>query len=287
MSISSIQSSIQRVQTDISDLHRSLSDASSKEADKSQRISQIQNSLTSTSSASTVQSKQKEIARLQSEIARLQKDKADLNKRIADKTKDLHRHQSELSREEERERKKIRDADRRYQHEQEVYHRNLSHQLESHRRQIHTIQKAAQLVEGEAQMKHDLFISHASEDKDDFVRPLAEALTGLGLRVWYDEFQLRVGDSLRRSIDRGLANSKYGVVILSSSFFAKNWPQYELDGMVAREMDGVKVVLPIWHKVTKNEVMAYSPSLADKVALNSSLLAIEEIAKQLAEVVRA
>ena len=136
-------------------------------------------------------------------------------------------------------------------------------------------------------MKHDLFISHASEDKDDFVRPLAEALTGLGLRVWYDEFQLRVGDSLRRSIDRGLANSKYGVVILSSSFFAKNWPQYELDGMVAREMDGVKVVLPIWHKVTKNEVMAYSPSLADKVALNSSLLAIEEIAKQLAEVVRA
>ena len=73
--------------------------------------------------------------------------------------------------------------------------------------------------------------------------------------------QLKVGDSLRRSIDRGLANSKYGVVVLSSAFFAKNWPQYELDGMVAREMNGVKVVLPIWHKVSKDEVLSYSPTL--------------------------
>ncbi len=131
--------------------------------------------------------------------------------------------------------------------------------------------------------KYDLFISHASEDKD-FVGPLAQALSALGISVWYDEFQLKVGDSLRRSIDRGLADCRYGVVVFSSAFFEKQWPQYELDGLVAREMNGVKVILPIWHKVTKDEVMNYSPSLADKVALNSSLLSIEEIAKELAEV---
>jgi hypothetical protein len=49
-----------------------------------------------------------------------------------------------------------------------------------------------------------LFISHASEDKEDFVRPLAETLQQLGVKVWYDEFTLKVGDSLRRKIDSGL-----------------------------------------------------------------------------------
>lgn len=285
MSISSIQSSIQRVQSDISDLYRKLSDASRKEADKGERIAQTQSSLSSTTSASTLQSRLREVARLQDEITRIQKDKADLNKRIADKTKDLHRYQSDLYREEERERKKAEEADRRRQREQEQHQRQLARELEAQRQQVHMLSQIPHVAKTEEQMQHDLFISHASEDKDEFVRPLAEALTALGLRVWYDEFQLRVGDSLRRSIDRGLANSRYGVVVLSSSFFAKNWPQYELDGMVTREMNGVKVVLPIWHKVTKNEVMEYSPSLADKVALNSSLLSIEEIAKQLNDVV--
>ena len=61
----------------------------------------------------------------------------------------------------------------------------------------------------------DVFISHASEDKDDFVRDLANSLQRHGLKVWYDEFTLRVGDSLRRSIENGLKNSSYGVVVLS------------------------------------------------------------------------
>ena len=133
--------------------------------------------------------------------------------------------------------------------------------------------------------EYDLFISHASEDKEEFVRPLAETLEDLGIKVWYDEFTLRVGDSLRKNIDHGLVNSRFGTVILSSSFCSKNWTQYELDSMVAREMDGHKMILPIWHKVTKNEVMKFSPALADKVALNTSISSIEEIAGKLAEVI--
>jgi len=133
---------------------------------------------------------------------------------------------------------------------------------------------------------YDVFISHATEDKDEVVRPLANALVAEGLRVWYDEFELRIGDSLRRKIDSGLARSRFGVVVLSHSFFAKNWPQYELDGLVTREMTGEQVILPLWHRITKSEVMAQSPSLADKLARSTSDFTIEEIAKEIADVIK-
>jgi hypothetical protein len=131
----------------------------------------------------------------------------------------------------------------------------------------------------------DVFVSHAAEDKDEIVRPLAVALKSLGLSVWYDDFELRLGDSLRRKIDAGLAKSRFGVVVLSPSFFAKNWPQYELDGLVSREMNGEQVILPLWHKVTKAEVISYSPSLADKVARNTVDATVQEIAQEIAEMV--
>ncbi len=112
----------------------------------------------------------------------------------------------------------------------------------------------------------DVFISHAWEDKDSIARPLAKALQAAGLRVWFDEFTLRVGDRLSRSIDLGLANSRYGVVILSPSFFAKEWPQKELAGLVTREDDGSVVILPVWYNITAQQIRRYSPSLADRVA---------------------
>ena len=117
--------------------------------------------------------------------------------------------------------------------------------------------------------EYDAFICHASEDKEDFVRPLANALHGKGMNIWYDEFSLKVGDSLRRSIDLGLTKSKYGIVVLSPNFFKKDWPQKELDGLTALEVEGRKIILPIWHKVNKQDVMEYSPVLADKIAISS------------------
>jgi hypothetical protein len=116
----------------------------------------------------------------------------------------------------------------------------------------------------------DVFISHASEDKDDFVRPLAERLRREGLRVWYDDFTLTVGDSLRRSIDRGLARSRHGVVVVSPNFLKKEWPQKELDGLVAREVGGAKVILPVWHSISADQIRAYSPILADRLAVSSA-----------------
>lgn len=140
--------------------------------------------------------------------------------------------------------------------------------------------------EGE-QKEFDVFISHASEDKDEIVRPLAQALKAGGLKVWFDEFELQIGDSLRRKIDKGVASSKFGVVVLSKSFFNKGWPNYELDGLVTRSVTGEQVILPIWHNISKSEVTAYSPSLADKLARNTATHTVEEIAKEIIEVIAA
>lgn len=132
----------------------------------------------------------------------------------------------------------------------------------------------------------DVFISHASEDKDDVVRPLAQALQAAGLGVWYDEFELRIGDSLRKKIDKGLGASRFGIVVLSKPFFGKGWTNYELDGLVTRAVSGDQIILPIWHNVSKSEVMSYSSSLADKVARNTAMHTVQEIADEIVELIR-
>lgn len=131
----------------------------------------------------------------------------------------------------------------------------------------------------------DVFISHAHEDKDTVVRPLAEALRRQGLEVWYDEFTLEMGDSLRESIDFGLSRSHFGVVVFSPAFLTKRWTQYELNGLVGREMAGRKVILPIWHDITPEQLMGYSPAFADRVARQTSATSIEKIAREIAEIV--
>ena len=132
----------------------------------------------------------------------------------------------------------------------------------------------------------DVFISHASEDKDGFVRPLATALNALGVSVWYDEFSLRLGDSISQSIDLGIARSRHGLVIISRAFIEKPWPEYELRGLVTREIAGSGTILPIWHGVTHKNVVSFSPSLADKLALRTSESTAADIAVQILAVVR-
>jgi hypothetical protein len=133
---------------------------------------------------------------------------------------------------------------------------------------------------------YDVFISHASEDKDSIVRSLATALTAQGLKVWYDELTLRIGDSLRQKIDRGLANSRVGLVVLSPSFISKGWTNYELDGIVTRTVSGEQILLPIWHNITKQQIIDFSPSLADKVARSTATHTVEEISTEIAELLQ-
>ncbi|HEX4826343.1 MAG TPA: toll/interleukin-1 receptor domain-containing protein [Candidatus Polarisedimenticolaceae bacterium] len=135
-------------------------------------------------------------------------------------------------------------------------------------------------------MLYDVFICHASEDKDEIARPLATALASQHIEVWYDEFSLRLGDSLRESIDRGLARSRHGLVVLSEAFFSKRWPQWELNGLVARQMRGdERVIIPIWHKVSRDDVLEFSSPLADLVAVSTDD-GIPAVCREILRVVR-
>lgn len=130
----------------------------------------------------------------------------------------------------------------------------------------------------------DVFISHASEDKDAIARPLVEQLRILMVSVWFDEYELMLGDSLRARIGDGLRHSRVGVVILSPSFFGKRWPQWELDGLNARQIAGEpNVILPVWHDVDVDDVQLYSAQLADVVAARSSD-GVEAIANRIVHV---
>lgn len=122
----------------------------------------------------------------------------------------------------------------------------------------------------------DAFISHASDDKE-FVRPLVSILRRLGYRVWFDEQELRVGDSLRALIDNGLSKSRVGIVVLSPAYFRKKWTTDELDALID------KPVLPIWHDIGLEEIRKHSPLLASKVGINTRDKSLADVAIELAE----
>lgn len=131
------------------------------------------------------------------------------------------------------------------------------------------------------------FISHDSRDKDSLVRELALELSKLMCPVWYDEYSLKVGDSLRANIEQGLKETKKCVVILSPNFLSnEGWGKAEFDSIFTREIiEKNNVMLPIWHNVGVQEVYQYSPRLADKVGLNSSI-GIPELARKLSNVIK-
>lgn len=297
MSISTINSSITRTQNEIAALHKKMSLETKKEADCNSRIAQIERGITKTTSPSTLKSKLAETDRKKNEIARIHVKIADLRKKLSDKEGKLSKFKQDLLKEEEKvrkkqaaaeekERRRLAELEKKKQREQLAYQKQLQAEIRKTSLMATEVKNSVDNVTLQSNVDYDLFISHASEDKDEFVRPLAEALENMGIKVWYDEFTLKVGDSLRKSIDHGLIKSKFGTVILSADFCSKNWTQYELDSMVAREMEGHKMILPIWHKITKDEVMNFSPALADKVALNTSIQSIQEIAEELKSVIK-
>lgn len=126
------------------------------------------------------------------------------------------------------------------------------------------------------------FISHDSRDKDDVARPLALQLNKLMCSVWYDEYSLQIGDSLRGSIEKGLKECKKCVLVLSPNFLSnKGWTKVEFNSIFTREIiQASNLVLPIWHNVTREQVYDYSPSLVDRLAADWAK-GTEEVARQI------
>lgn len=278
MSSNTYRRNIESVNRELASLNKKLADERKKEAGKASRIGQVNRSITKSTSTSSLQSKAREIDRLNRDVEQSKKKQAEISKQIANKEKKKHDNEQRLMKEQLR--------------EQKSFEKQQKSTLDKYKKQIPreiavSVTQRLGIQDNDVRKSHDVFLSHASEDKDDFVRPLANALQDRGIDVWYDEFSLSVGDSLRESIDLGLGSSRFGVVVFSSAFFAKNWPKHELNGLVTKEMaGGDKVVLPIWHKVSRDEVAHFSPTLADKVALNTGIQSLDEIVEQLVEVIR-
>jgi len=280
MNIQSITSQIANIDRDINSLEKSIQSIESNISRKQKEANDILTKMSKEKDLKKIVNYQKDYNKKNDEVRNLEKTKTPKSKSLTDKQKKKYELQSNLSKEGQKEREKTKKEQKEILSIQQQITREMQYQknLSLHSIDIFKPRENKYDVQSD---NYDVFISHASEDKDEFVRPFAVYLEENGIKVWYDEFRLQIGDSLRRNIDNGLKRSRYGIVVLSEAFFNKEWPQRELDGLFAREVNGEKVILPIWHKISKNEVIKYSPIIADMLAINTSIFTIEEIAQQI------
>ena len=285
MDSSYYQNQVNRLEKEIADLLEKIADENKKVTDKRKQINSVNSSINKRTSISGRNYRKLQIEVYKKDIFNCKTKIAKHKKNIASKSSELVRMKQELVKTRQSEKKKQQDKQLKSQ-------KQLQNNIEIQKAQLKTLSTQNYSAQNkklsanedltESNKQYDFFISYASEDKDDIAGDLAVKLKNSGFKVWYDEFELKIGDSLRKKIDYGLSNAKYGIVIISHSFFEKNWTEYELNGLLAREMNGHEVIiLPIWHKITKDEVLKYSPPLADKFALDTSRHTIEYIVEHL------
>lgn len=277
MSLASDRNAFNRLNSDLAHLRKQEAEQVRKEADANKRANSAMNRASKTSSASTAASYIREAEREIKKAESAQSQRAAITKRIADKSIAIARVQISIGRTEQAESKERIANDTKRQRNYDKRIRDLENQLVEQANSI----TLPVLEADEIGQIHDFFISHASEDKQDFVDGLVARARAAGLDVWYDRFELAWGDNLRQKIDSGLVSAYFGVVVLSADFFKKPWPQYELDGLVQKDMLGTGRLLPIWHKVTVDEVARHAPSLAGRLALNTAINTTDEIVAEL------
>ena len=283
MNSSYYQNRINQLDKEIADLETKIAAESKIEADKSMRIINTQKSITKYTSASTASMKMRQIEGYNREIARAQQKRADLQKKQADKRSQRAKYAIDLQREIEKENKKNLLEQKKMQ---DMYEQKVEALTKSLNEALASNQSSTNLYNQADKSEYDVFISHASEDKEPFVEELVHALRDRGIRVWYDSLNIAWGDSLRSQIDNGLKRSTFGIVILSENYIKKGWTQYELEGLFNIEMTKGKTILPIWHNITKQQVMDFSATLAGRKALTTATMTADEIADTFVELIR-
>jgi hypothetical protein len=114
------------------------------------------------------------------------------------------------------------------------------------------------------------FISHDNRDKEEIASKLASDLQKLMCPVWYDEYSLKIGDSLRETIEKGLKECKKCILILSPNYLSNTgWTKTEFNSIFTREiLEKKNLILPVWCGITKEQIFDYSPTLADRVGID-------------------
>lgn len=271
------QRTVNSLDKEIADLEKKKAAKDKEVANLQGKINSLKKSITSHTSQSTLNSKMRQIASCESDQAKKSNDSAELGKKIAEKRKKRADAYLKLQKEQQKEQRKQDDINRKVQASYEAQIERLQQQL---------LQSPATIAnETLSDEEYDVFVSHAYEDKESFVDEFVEALRNQGLKVWYDTDKLKWGDSMREKIDKGLAKSRYGVVVLSPNYIAehKYWTKAELNGLFQVETVNGKTILPIWHNLTKKQVVEYSPIIADRKAMTTALMTPQEIAEALKE----
>ena len=269
------QRQIDQLNKEIADLRKAEAQETSKEADIQGKINRSLEYANRTKNQSTFQSKMRDVGRYTNSLAAVQRKKADILKKIADKSKKLEVYTRSKIHQEKMERTKSQMNW--FVRKPNIHGNNVISEIQNR------VSPLPASVIDNRKKRYDFFISHASEDKENFVRGLVEQLQGKNMKVWYDEFTLKVGDSLKQSIEGGLIDSRYGIVVLSRNFFEKEWPKMELNTLVQLASMGESRILPIWYNITKDEISKFSPMLLDVVALDTFSRTTEEIVDELFE----
>lgn len=278
--------SASQYQKTVNTLDKEIADLEKKKAAKDKEIAVLQGKINSTAkgitkntSLSTLQNKQRQISGWETDAAKKAKDSADLGSKIADKRKKRSEAYLKLQKAEQDEKKK---SDKQNAKIIENYETRINELQQQVVQQIapHNLERTPQSEE-----EYDVFISHAWEDKKDFVDELVDEMRKLNLKVWYDTDKLKWGDSMREKIDKGLSKSKYGIVVLSPDYIRedKYWTKTELNGLFQVETINGKTILPIWHNLTKKQVTEYSPIIADRKAMTTADYTAQEMAATLKE----
>jgi hypothetical protein len=296
MSLSTDRSTVARIQKDINDLQRKQADEMRKVAAATKNMNAAVSSANKASSPSSAKSYLGTAERESKNIDSAQEKAARYSADIARKMSDLSRAQERVLKGEEDDRKKTNE---RYEKQRKLEeaarerliddNRALSKDIASLRAQLtaaittqasNTQPFVVENAEGR-KVPYDFFISHAWKDKEDFVNGLVSTAKEAGLDVWDDQSAIGWGDSIRQKIDDGLRRSFFGVVVLSPNFFERPWTQYELDGIVQRDLSGAGRLLPIWHRLTQDDVAEKAPSLAGRLALPTSTYSTAQIVDEL------
>ena len=278
MSSSQYQRNVNSLDKEIADLEKKKAQYESEVAKLQKKIADAQKDISRTKSASTKISKTRQIDGWTNDLAKKQSSVADYGKKIADKRSKRNSEYQKLQR-------ALAD-------EQKNLQKNYERTVASLAQKITVSDIVSNIAEQNTshdEEEYDVFISHAWEDKADFVDEFVVALEKLGIRVWYDTKKLQWGDSMRSKIDLGLRKSKFGIAILSPNYIAegKYWTKEEFNGLFQLESINGKKILPIWHNLTKNQVMQFSPMIADKKAMTTANMTTEEIAKELKDLLDA
>lgn len=279
MSIEQYQRTVFFLDKDIADLEKKKAASDGKAADARKKAANV--SISKNAPASIVKSKMRQIDSYTNAAIKAEKESADLQKKIADKRDKRNAAEQRLRKEETAEKKRQDRATQQIMRSYESRIEELQNMMAS------TIPfTPTHVVRDDEEQdipQYDVFVSHAWEDKDDFVDEFVDELRNLGIKVWYDTSEIKWGDSMRKRIDDGLKKSRFGIAILSPNYIreGKYWTKAELDGLFQLDSIGGKVLLPIWHNLTKKEVMQYSPIIASKLAMNTASMTPKEIADEL------